>query len=215
MSNSVSRQTTNHVPEAVVPIAELMSAFRAPWALCGGWAVDAWLGGQTRDHGDVDISVFIQDQRALFEHMAGWQMIAHDPHVPDDTSAPWDGRPLGLPGHLHCRLDAGERLPEDGIALPSDGFILDIQLNDRARGDWVLHREPLISLAMRKAVRESSWGLPTVVPEVLLFFKASELRRRDKLDFLALLPGLTRNQRDWLRSAIALVGHPWMSQLSP
>ena len=53
-----------------------------------------------------------------------------------------------------------------------------------------------------------------MVPEVLLFYKARELRRRDKLDFLALLPHLTVEQRDWLRNAISLVGHPWLSQLS-
>jgi hypothetical protein len=46
-----------------------MSSFPAPWALCGGWAIDAWLGRQTREHGDVDVSVFLQDQRALFEHL--------------------------------------------------------------------------------------------------------------------------------------------------
>jgi hypothetical protein len=190
-----------------------MSAFRAPWALCGGWAIDAWLGRQTRDHGDVDISVFIQDQRALFDHLAGWQLIAHDPHVTGDTSEPWDGRRLDLPGHIHGRLDAGEGLPDrlDG----QQGFSLDVQFGDRSGDDWILSSQPRISLPLRKGVQQSPWGLPTVVPEVLLFFKALELRRRDKLDFLTLLPDLTQEQRDWLRSAISLVGHPWLSPLSP
>ena len=57
-------------------------------------------------------------------------------------------------------------------------------------------------------------GLPTVVPEVLLFFKSRELRRRDKLDFLALLPHLGEEQRGWLAGAISLAGHPWLPQLS-
>ena len=190
-----------------------MSAYRAPWALCGGWAVDAWLGRQTRDHADVDFLVF--DQRALFDHLAGWQLIAHYPHVPDDTSEPWDGRPLSLPAHIHGRLDHGDMLPENGIALAQDGFVLDIQLNERAVGDWIIRREPHISLPLEVAVRQSAWGLPTVVPEVLLFYKAGDLRRRDKLDFQSLLPRLTREQRDWLRDAISLVGHPWLSELSP
>jgi hypothetical protein len=192
-----------------------MSAFSAPWALCGGWAIDAWLGRQTRDHGDVDISVSIQDQRALFDHLAGWQLVAHDPHVPGDTSEPWDGRRLGLPGHIHGRLDAGEGLPDRVDAASQQGFSLDIQFGDRSGDDWILSRRPRISLPLRDSVQQSPWGLPTVVPEVLLFLKAGELRRRDKLDFVALLPDLTHEQRDWLRSAISLVGHPWLSQLSP
>ena len=213
MSTSVSHQPTNHVPDAVAGVADLMSTFQPTWALCGGWAVDAWLGRLTRDHGDVDISVFIQDQRALFDHLAGWQLVAHDPHVSGDKSELWAGRRLHLPAHIHGRLDAGERLPERLDA--ASGFGLDIQLDDRSGDDWVLSRQPRISVPLRNGVQQAPWGLPTVVPEVLLFFKARELRRRDKLDFLALLPHLTAEQRDWLRNAISLAGHPWLSQLSP
>ena len=215
LSNSVSRQTTNHVPEPVAPIAELMSAFRAPWALCGGWAIEAWLGRHTREHVDVDIAVFIQDQQALLDHLAGWQLVAHDAEVDDGTAQAWHGRPLNVPGHLHGRLNTGEGLPDRVDAATDQGFSLDIQLNDRSGDEWILSRQPRISLPLRDGVQQSPWGLPTVVPEVLLFFKACELRRRDKLDFLALLPHLTQEQRDWLRSAISLVGHPWLSQLSP
>ncbi len=191
-----------------------MVTYRGAWSICGGWAVDAWLGRVTRDHGDVDISVFIQDQRALFDHLAGWQLIAHDRHVDGGTSEPWDGRRLDLPGHIHGRLDAGERLPDRLDAASQQGFGLDILLDDRSGDDWILSRQPRISLALRNGVQQSPWGLPTVVPEVLLFFKARELRRRDKLDFLALLPHLTAEQRDWLRNSISLVGHPWLSELS-
>ena len=192
-----------------------MSAFRAPWALCGGWAIDAWLGRHTRDHVDVDIAVFIQDQQALLDHLAGWQLVAHDADVDDGTAEPWHGRPLNVPGHLHGRLNAGEGLPDRVDAASQQGFSLDILLNDRSGDDWILSHQPRISRPLRNGVQQSPWGLPTVIPEVLLFFKASELRRRDKLDFLALLPHLTPEQRDWLRSAISLVGHPWLSQLSP
>jgi len=192
-----------------------MSAFPAPWAICGGWAIDAWLGRHTREHGDVDIAVFVQDQRALFDYLAGWQLVAHDPHVDGGTAEPWDGRPLGLPGHIHGRLNTGEGMPDRVDAATDQGFGLDIQLNERSGDDWILSRQPRISLPVRNGVRQSPWSLPTVVPEVLLFFKALDLRRRDKLDFLAVLPDLTQEQREWLRSAISLAGHPWLSQLSP
>ena len=215
MSNSVSRQTTNHVPDPIARVADLMSTFGATWCLCGGWAVDAWLGRLSRDHVDVDIAVFLEDQRALLDHLVGWELIAHDPNVAGNTSEPWDGRPLDLPAHIHGRLrDARSPTPDRLDAPAQQGFGLDIQLNERSGGDWVLRREPRISLPLEDSIRQSSWGVPTVVPEVLLFYKASELRRRDKLDFLALLPHLTGEQRDWLRSAISLVGHPWLTQLS-
>jgi hypothetical protein len=53
-----------------------------------------------------------------------------------------------------------------------------------------------------------------VAPEVLLFYKSLDLRRRDKLDFAALAPQLTDGQRAWLREAIAAIGHPWLAELA-
>ncbi len=99
------------------------------------------------------------------------------------------------------------------LAVPtSDEY--DIQLAAHSGDDWVISRNPLIALPVSRCVRRSVWGLPTLVPEVLLFYKARGLRRRDKLDLLALLPHLAGEQRDWLRKAISLVGHPWLAELS-
>jgi hypothetical protein len=44
-----------------------MSIFRSWWALCGGWAVDAWIGEQTRDRVDIDIATFAGDRRPDLE----------------------------------------------------------------------------------------------------------------------------------------------------
>jgi len=201
-----------------------MSTFSAPWALCGGWAIDAWLGRQTRDHQDIDICVFIQDQRPLFDHLTGWQLVAHGPNTPVDTNEPWDGRRLDLPVHIHGRLDKGEALP-DGILTPQQGFSLDIQFGDRSGPHWILSPQPRIRVPLQEGVQQSPWGLPTVVPEVLLFFKATAYfgieeqmtggRFQDEPDFLALLPRLTEEQHHWLRQSIALLhqDHPWLSQL--
>jgi hypothetical protein len=187
----------------VARVAELMSTFRPRWFLCGGWAVDAWVGHQTRDHGDLDITVFHDDQRAIFEHLAGWQLIAHDTQVDGGTAEPWNGRPLTLPD----RLDAASK----------QGFGLEIILNERSGRDWIFSREPRITMPLRGCARQSAWGLPTLLPEVILFYKAKDLRPHDELDFLALLPGLTENQCHWLRETISLVhpGHPWLGQLTP
>lgn len=207
-------EPARRAPGPVAHYAAVMARFPAPWALCGGWALDAWLGRTTREHGDVDISVFATDQRALFEHLRGWQLLPHGPSVGEDNAAAWDGRRLEPPAHIHARPDTGEPLPGDGIAKMEQGFVVEFQIDDRSGDDWILSREPRVTIPVRDAVRESAWGVPVVAPEVLLFFKARELRRRDRLDFAAALPHLTRDERGWLRDAIARIGHPWQRELS-
>ena len=187
--------------------------FGAPWALCGGWAVDAWLGKDTRDHGDVDVMVFAEDHWALFDHLSGWQLIAHGPGATDDSTDLWDGRAVDLPGHIHGRLDDGEPIPDNLADAASLGFDLDIQLSDRNGEDWVLSREPHLTVPISEAIQQSPLGVPTVVLEVLLFHK-SGLWPKDRQDFRTARPRLTDRQRQWLRNAIAVVGHPWLNLLN-
>jgi aminoglycoside-2''-adenylyltransferase len=192
-------------PAPVVYVRELLAGFGATWFLCGGWAVDAWLGRQTRDHDDVDIAVFRDDERAIFDHLAGWHLIAHD--TPDaDHTDPWDGRPLKFPAHIHTHFHAR--------------FDLEFHLNERSGRDWIFSREPRVAMPLRRSIRRSAWGMPTAVPEVVVFYKAvayKDLRPRDEHDFLALLPHLTEKERRWLWEAVSLVhpGHRWLTQLSP
>jgi hypothetical protein len=201
------------VPAEVTHIIGEMSGYPAPWALGGGWAVDAWIGETTRDHGDVDVIVFADDHQAVFEHLTGWQ-LAHHPNQPDDGNAPWDGRRLAYPDHLHGRLQRGEEVPAGGALWPDQGWHLDVQFNERDGDDWILSQDPLLTLPIARTARESPLGAPTIVPEVLLFYKAIDMRPRDKQDFERLLPLLSDEGRAWLRDALARVGHPWLQRLS-
>lgn len=213
MSNPVSRQSAFRIPAEVTQIINAMSGFPAPWALGGGWAVDAWIGEVTREHGDVDVIVFSEDHRTVYDQLRGWQ-LAHHQNLPDDGNELWDGRRLVYPDHLHGRVECGEEVPEGGALWAEQGWHLDVQFNDREGAGWVLSREPLVTLPVEQSWRQSPLGAPTVVPEVLLFYKAVDMRRRDKQDFTRLLPHLSDTQRTWLHNALSRVGHPWLAQLS-
>jgi hypothetical protein len=193
-----------------------MSSYRRPWALCGGWAIDAWLGRISRDHGDVDLSVFDADHEELADHLTGWQLIAHNSTVDDGSTGLWDGRKLPVPSHIHARspADAGP-LPEDGICEPAKGWWLDIQIDGIDGDEWVVRSEPRIVLPLAHAVRLSPWGVPVTAPETVLFLKAVAPRRRDWRDFVACLPRLDAQQIAWLRDAIgrAYADHPWVPAL--
>jgi hypothetical protein len=203
------------IPEHVQRLAGVMAGYEHPWALCGGWAVDAWLGRESRKHGDIDIAVFTDDLPAVFAHFSGWEVVAHDPTVYGGTEERWNGRPLELPAHLHI---PAVYACEKGAIYSEDGFNIDVQVNERRDGRWVLNGAPVIDLALGDVIRPSAWGVPAVIPEVLLFYKTGEERRRhrDERDFEALLPVLAPQQRTWLRDALAAVRpeHDWIRELA-
>lgn len=213
------------MPEAVAYVRDLLHGFPRPWFLCGGWAADAWLGRQTRDHGDVDIAVFHRDHGVIASHLEGWALVGHDPNVSDDTSEQWDGRRLDLPAHIHVPT-LGSSL-STSPALTHSAFEFEFLLNDGSDRDVVLNPEVGVAVAREDAIYQSRWGgVPTLSPEVVLFFKAGGnlsraeathggIRSRDEQDFVALLPSLTAVQRSWLGETLVAVrpDHPWLPHL--
>ncbi len=189
-------------PEALSRVADLLTGFEPSWALCGGWAVDAWLGRQTREHVDVDLTVFEEDHLAVREYLAdGWLLNGHDPSD-DDSIAPWTGRRLELPAHIHAR---------------AEGFELDWQVNRRSGDEWVFDEPGGLTLPISRAIRTSPWGVPVLAPEAVLYYKAlGEIRPHDQADIERLLPILRLDQRLWLRDAVAARGpnHPWLEALA-
>jgi len=187
------------LPPPLEYVRDLLRGMQTPWFLCGGWAADAWLGRETRRHGDVDIAVVHTDQRAIFEHLPGWALVGHDPHVPDDTTQQWDGRRLDLPAHIHVPT------PKSPLAtsatLNHSAFEFEFILVERADPDLILRPQP--------------WGLPTLAPEAVLLHKAGDLRSRDEDDFLALLPTLTGAQLSWLCESLSQKHpeHPWLARI--
>jgi aminoglycoside-2''-adenylyltransferase len=214
------------VPGPVAYVRDLLNGLAAPWFLSGGWAADAWLGRQTREHGDVDITVFHDDQQAIFEHLSGWALVAHDPTVADDTTEQWSGRRLELPAHIHVPT-AGSALATSAGRIHTE-VEFEFMLNERTGERWVLNPEAGIDVPLELSTRHSGWGLPTAPPEIVIFFKAganltaAEIatwggmpRSRDEQDLLALLPILPDAARAWLHRSIAVVQprHPWLDHL--
>jgi SpoU rRNA methylase family enzyme len=60
-------------------------------------------------------------------------------------------------------------------------------------------------------------GLPILRPEVVLLYKAKNLRERDQEDFEQVQSRLDPRDRRWLADAIEVVhpGHEWLGTLRP
>ena len=209
-------------------ISDLMSGFAHPWFLCGGLAVDAWLGRTARQHGDLDIVVFHEDQPAIHRHLAGWNTVADAPNdtTPAADRPQWDGRPMDehhrwtwpeTPAHIHARPN------KEQAAAPGAPRELEVMIIERSGPQWLLYLQPRLARPIRECVRPSVRAIATVVPEVLMFYKATAYwgdprypRAHDESDFFALAPMLVEAQRAWLAQAISqfVPDHPWLPRLN-
>jgi lincosamide nucleotidyltransferase A/C/D/E len=70
----------------VCAFLELVEALGIDVWLDGGWAVDAWLGGQTRRHADIDIVI---ETRHLATLVDALRRRGYD-DIPRDDSRPWN-----------------------------------------------------------------------------------------------------------------------------
>jgi hypothetical protein len=55
-------------------IISFMSGFNKPWFFAGGWAIDLFIGKQTRPHQDIEIAIFRSDQLHLKKYLKEWEL---------------------------------------------------------------------------------------------------------------------------------------------
>jgi len=180
-------------------VAALLRGYARRWWIAGGWALDLFLGRQTREHADLDVVVLRDDQEALRAHFRDWELhVAHD-----GVLEPWDGARLELPRHGLWARRAADAPWE-----------LDLLLMETREGEWVYRRDPAIALPLERAGLVRG-GIPFLAPELPLLYKSKAPRAHDEDDFAAVLPLLDDVRREWLRGAIASQdpGHPWLPRL--
>jgi hypothetical protein len=188
-------------PLAPAALLAVFEDYDAPWWVAGGWAIDLFLGHTTRDHADLDVVVLRDHQQAVRAALPGWDLQQAN----DGALTPWP---------------EGEDLrPEvNGVwARPdSDGpWRMDILFDGRKGDDWVSRRNAEITMPLGHLGKVTSDGVPYLVPEVVLLYKAKATREKDEADFDAALPKLGIGARCWLAAALEVVhpDHPWIGRI--
>jgi len=98
---------------------------------------------------------------------------------------------------------------------PSSEWAFEFLLNDSDETQWLFRRDHHVRMPLADIARTSDDGIPYLVPEIVLLYKAKNVREHDVQDLDTALPSLDAAQRAWLRAAIAVVhpGHPWLERL--
>lgn len=175
--------------------------FGAPfsWFIAGGWALDLYLGKQTRDHADLDLGIFRRDQHLLHRFLSEWTLSK----VSDGISSVWrDGELLTLPVH------------EIQVTHPNRRSF-EILLAEADETHWIYRRNQTVKQTLQQAVIILPTGIHILAPEIVLLFKSKNLRDHDQRDFETVRPVFKNAQVQWLVAALTCCyeSHPWLKIL--
>lgn len=228
--------------ELVCECRDFLSDFCFPYAICGGYAIEMFLGKETRPHGDLDITIFNEDRKHIVDFLLSKEWDAFTPpneaNYIERIASPEDSRainPKGLfaikPG---CSLFKLEQVPGDRTKhkfidtnnQQTDFDFIDIIFNQRYGNEFVFwsftDRGKNITRELDKAILFYE-DIPYLSPEVILFinappeyFDSGYHREKNRIDFESTIPCLPSESKRWLVNALETTypdGHRWFEQL--
>jgi hypothetical protein len=187
--------------------ARRLADVQAPWYVAAGWAIDLFLGGERREHEDLELAV----PNARFAEIAA-------------ALAELEVFVIGTPenGLASPYAEVGEEAlvvtHQTWFREPATGlWRLDV-FREPSDGDtWICRRDDAIRMPYSRLIERTADGIPYGRPEVVLLYKAKHARPKDDGDLAAALPHLEPEWRAWLRDALELVhpGHRWLADIAP
>lgn len=182
--------------------AERFAHVDVPWCVVGGWAIDLFIGKQTRAHGDLEVEFLRRDFEIARAALGGFGLF---------TAGSGKVRPLGpdeappAENHQVWALDVEEQVWRIDVMLqPGDG------------DTWMFRRDRSITAPRSFMVERDQRGVPYLAPHGTLLYKAKAAREKDEADLEACRPLLHDDARTWLRLALqrAHPDHPWIERLT-
>jgi len=182
-------------------LAAKLSGVRADWYVVGGWALDLWLGKQTRNHEDLEFAVSPKtapqvasclSELQFFEAKSG-KLVDYDPThpIPYECWQFW-----GADREHRC-------------------WRVDMMMERGTDDTWIYKRDPRLQQPRYRAIRTSKSGIRYLAPANVLLFKAKQCRPKDQRDFDTCLPKLSGHDRACLREWLQMChpNHKWLDQL--
>ena len=167
----------------------------------GGWAIDLFVGRQTRDHADLEIALPRPHFSRVREVLAGFAFYVVDNgavRLLDDGALP--------PDHTHQNWV---------LDTEAGAWRVDVMLEPGDDDTWVFRRDERVQ-APRSSMTGYRDSVPYLKPQGSVLYKAKRSRPKDEADLLACLPLMDETARAWLASALerAHPAHPWLAQLA-
>jgi hypothetical protein len=153
-------------------VAGRLGGVGVPWCVVAGWALDLFRGERTREHEDLEIAVPARGFDLIRTAFADFEL---------DVVGSGHRWPLDSPA-FEVMHQTWVREPDTGV------YRLDIFREPHDANIWICRRDDRIRLPYDQIILTSPDGVPYLVPEIVLLFKAKHDRPKDNADFTGVLP---------------------------
>ena len=207
---------------------EILRNQQFEYAFCGGYAIDLFLGFESRIHGDIDISAYWKNRNNIIEHMWKLDFLVYEMlgegkahHITDIENQKMIKR------NIFCFQDTCDLIQlsatdEAGIYYINFRNIgqtkldfIEFLFNSRNDTDFIYARNNEIKRALDKAILKNE-GIPYLAPEVCLLYKSTDITHEvNQKDFDKAIVKMTDEQKDWLNDALIKTypeGHEWINR---
>jgi hypothetical protein len=185
--------------EPCLKVKEWMESYPGKWMIAGGWAIDLHIGEETREHHDIEVAIFREEQHYLNTLLKGWEVKV----AKSGKLISWD---------LNNRIDPTIHEIHASLYEKEDvEFLINEQKHDR----WIFRRDRTISFPLSSMNLQSEQGIPYLNPEIVLLYKAKHSKEKDQEDFRYVFPYLNEHQKEWLKQALMhhQPKHSWLRKL--
>ena len=201
------------------------------YAICGGFALDMFVGQELRTHGDFDIMVFKEDKHLAVDFFMNksWPVYGRfmeegkivtnflfhkinniKDEFWDECRNMWTIKPGSLPEmYKHSRLqgEVYSYKPLTEWKVENLEFV-ELEFDAKDGGDYVAKENPKITRPLDKAILHRE-GIPYLAPEIVLFYKSDKfssehpnVKPKTESDFKTIMPLLPAESKKWLLEAI-------------
>jgi len=205
-----------------------------PYYICGGFALELFLGKTMRSHSDLDISIFEENRKEAVELLLanGWNVYQRGQYQKQIFDA---NDPLVLECRNIWAIKSGSQI----VVLPIEGeenlydfeivekqqtafnfieMVVDLKKDDHFK----FRNHEAISRSMDKAILYKD-DIPYMAPELVLFLKSHPTylthewhKEKTSGDFATIIPALPNESRQWLIEALETAypeGNHWVEKL--
>jgi len=195
------------------------------YAICGGFALDLFLGYETRAHGDIDILGFWEDREKIVTYMQSKGFCVYEMLGGGKVHRITDIRTQEkLRKNIFCCTEDCElvRLYDteeqdvfwfefQHIGLSTLNYI-EFLFNEKTEDEFVYVRDNRVKRELGKAILQKN-DMSYLAPELCLLFKSTDIEREGyQQDFELAVDKLSQEQRSWFENAMEMLypeGHKW------